>query len=162
MKTWMCILPMLLLCVTLRADGNLEAFTARHEADIAARVSGEKNPRRKLQLEYLLRQRYDEAMQRRIEQLVKGPTLESPELTELRARRDALMKDVRAVEEAIVKVGYDTEPVKAQQEVRKANADRIAALYGELWPAEDGADDESQDDKPEAAAAVPPDDFRKE
>lgn len=144
MKIWMCMLLLLTLCAGLYADDGLEAFVARHEADIAARVAQEKNPLRKMQLEYLLRRQYDEAMQQRVDRLVRGPTLESPELTELRARREVLVKEIRAVEEAIVQAGYSTAPVKAQQKVREANAERIAALYSELWPAEDPAEDGSQ------------------
>ncbi|MEG2724434.1 MAG: hypothetical protein RR982_01110 [Kiritimatiellia bacterium] len=124
------------VCGGAFAATEVAKFAAQQETKIAERIEREPSPAGRVQTEYLLRQNYNEQMSHRVIQMVRSEKLSSAQLTKLRERKAELLRQLEALNDEIVKAGYETAEVKEQQTFLKANRERMDELRAALWPEE--------------------------
>lgn len=117
-----------------KAQSEVATFIARQEKIVADRVAAEKEPLRKLQMEYLQRQDASARMAEELRRAVMTEAFTSPEVERLRAERKNLQKQLAAVREALIAAGYETDGAKEMKAAMETNEARIAELQRILWP----------------------------
>lgn len=129
----------LMLCLAL-STGSLMAlspvaeFAAKQEETISQRVAKEQYPKRKLQMEFLLRQDYAFRLEREKENLVRAGKLTTPEVEKLKEERRALLEQLTALDAKIVEASYKAPEIQELSDISEANEKRIAALRAALVP----------------------------
>lgn len=129
-----------LVCATLAfgsavaEDAAVAAYAKAQEARIAEQAAKETTPRRRLEMEYLLRQDYGVRLERERAKKIRSGTLRTDETEALRAERQALLKQVEALDEKIAKASEKAPEIVALDAVRAANSKRLDVLRNELLP----------------------------
>ena len=103
-------------------------------AGVVSGVERERTSVRRVQMEYLARQDYALRLEREAEKLVRGGKLTTPEVEALRAQRQALMEQVKALDEQIAEASRKAPEVLELQALGKANEERLAVLREAILP----------------------------
>lgn len=143
-RTAFFILCLSLAAAPLPALSVVAAFAAKQEATIAERVAKEKYPLSRLHMEYLLRQDYSLRMEQQKEKLIRSGTLSTPEVETLKAERDALLKQLKALDGKILTASAQAPEIKELTTLVEANEKRIAALRELIAPGLNSKTDQSK------------------
>ncbi len=125
---------MVCACVSVSWASSLAVWIAQEETEMLARIEREPAEERKAWLELMLRKRFDEKVKLRIEKLARADAFDSEQLQALRAKRAALIQQLKALDEEIFLAGYETPEVKAQLATLTENANRVNELQMLLSP----------------------------
>ncbi len=129
------LLSLLLVAgVCLAEVSPVAAYAAKEEAGIKTRIEQETKPRRKAQLEYMMRQDYALRLEAEQTKMVRSGTLSTPEVERLKAEREALILKMQELNKAIDIASLEAPEVKELQTVMKANEERLAELRYALMP----------------------------
>lgn len=115
-------------------DAAVAAYAEAQEARIAERIKGEPTARRRLEMEYLLRQDYDIRLAQEREARIRSGKPTTPETEALRAERQALLRQVEALDAKIAKASEKAPEIVALDALRKTNDERLETLRNELLP----------------------------
>lgn len=133
-KLVICILYLSLFAGSLMAHTGIAEFAAKQEKAISTRIENEKFPKRKLQIEYLLRQDYALRLEREKDKVVRSGKLSTPEVEVLKTERLALIEQLEALDAKIIEASYKAPEIQAFSELAEANEKRIAAIREALAP----------------------------
>lgn len=125
---------LLLFAGSLPALSEVATFAEKQERSIAERVSREKFPLRKLQMEYLLRQGYTLRLEEMKERTIRSGRLSTPEIETLKAERQALVDQLKALDGKITEASAKAPEIEELKAVLEANEKRIAAIRETLAP----------------------------
>lgn len=135
MKLWSIALACACLITgQAMAESELADFAKAREARIAKICKAEKTPRGKLRREAIQRNDYERALVERREALIASGTLSTPELEALREERKGLERQLQDLDRRIAEASEKAPEVVELDAVRRANAERIAAIKDTLSP----------------------------
>lgn len=129
----------LMLCLSLSASSlmalsPIAEFAAKQEETISKRVSKEKFPKRKLQMELLLRQDFILRLEQEKENMIRSGKLSTPEVEKLKTERLALVEQLTALDAKIIEASHKAPEIQELSDIAEANEKRIAALRDALVP----------------------------
>jgi chromosome segregation ATPase len=131
---------MMLLMVTLLASGGLFAasdvakLAEKYEKTIQQQIKLEKIPLRRLQREFLYRQSYNNDLVRQRDILIRSGTLSTPKVEALRKEREALIEQLKALDQKITEASAEAPELIELQAILEANNNRIEELRQSIMP----------------------------
>jgi hypothetical protein len=116
------------------ALSDIAQFAEKQEQQIQAYVEKEKVPLRRQQAEFLYRQNYANALQRKQEVLLRSGTLTTEKVEALREERRLLMEQLQALDKQIKEASMEAPEIVELQAIIEANNNRIVELHKSIMP----------------------------
>lgn len=111
---------------------EVEAYVAQGCEQIEAQLAAEKNPAIRARLELHLRQTFGYDLEAYRKRILQSGKLTTPKVDELKAKREALIQEIEALNQTILKASEDAPAVRVLDQHRDANLEAISALREEL------------------------------